>query len=349
MGLKRVAAFRFLVPGMILSIILALLAYFGSHLSKSFTGTPLVGPILLAILLGVLVRNLFPLPEQFDPGIRFSFRRLLRLGVIGLGFDFSAHEILSVGFRGLLLDLLIIVGVYGVALLIGRKNGLPETLSLLLGTGTAICGASAIVAANSVIRAKDEEVAFSVATVTLFGTLSMFLFPLANRVFHLPESVYGAWAGSSIHEVGQVIGATLPYSLVSLKLGTVLKLTRVALLLPVILFLEAILLLRSSDGKHPAEGRRGQHFPWFVAGFAGIVLLNFLVVLPQSLLGILQTIDAGILAVSMAAMGLETHLSRLVRFGWKPVGLGIFLWAFVSGFGLLLALLLYGHQGSAPV
>ena len=337
-----------LLPGILLSVGLAILAYGGSLLSRHLTGSLLVGPILLAILLGVLVRNLLPVHGHFEAGIHFSFRRLLRLGVVGLGFDFSAHEILSVGLRGLLLDLLVIASVYGAAVWLGRRRGLPDSLSLLLGTGTAICGASAIVAANSVIRGKDEEVAFSVATVTIFGTLSMFLFPLANRLIHLPDSVYGAWAGSSIHEVGQVIGATLPYSHESLRTGTVLKLTRVALLLPVVLLLEAMILFRSRKGER-SHGDHARHFPWFVAAFAGVVLLNFLIAIPPQLLSVLQKIDAGILAVAMVGMGLETHLSRLVRFGWKPVGLGFLLWIFVTGAGLALSLLIYGHHGPAGV
>ncbi len=337
-----------LVPGTLLCVLLAALAYEGSLLSRHLTGSVLAGPILLAILLGVVVRNLLPVHGRFDPGIQFSFRRLLRLGVIGLGFDFSAREILSVGLRGFLLDIAVILLVYGVALWIGRRRDLPESLSLLLGTGTAICGASAIVAANSVIRARDEEVAFSVATVTIFGTLSMFLFPLANRLLHLPDAVYGAWAGSSIHEVGQVIGATLPYSQESLQIGTVLKLTRVALLLPVVLLLEGMLLLRRRQSEG-ARGHHARHFPWFVAAFAGVVLLNFIVALPPSLLSLLQKLDAGILAVAMAAMGLETHLSRLVRFGWRPVDLGFMRWIYVTVVGLALAMLLYGHPKTTGV
>ncbi|MEC4682192.1 MAG: putative sulfate exporter family transporter [Nitrospirota bacterium] len=331
-----------ILPGLLLSSALAIFAYVTSELSRHLTGAPLVGPILVAILAGVLVRNLLPLRSGFDQGIRFSFRRLLRVGVVGLGFDFSAHDILTVGVRGMILDLAIVALVYGAALLLGQRRGLSNNLALLLGTGTAICGASAIVAANSVIRAKDEEVAFSVATVTIFGTLSMFLFPLANRFLHLSDIVYGAWAGSSIHEVGQVIGATLPYSQSSLQLGTILKLTRVALLLPVILLLESILLLRSKVDAEGKSGHPGQ-FPWFVLGFAGVVVLNFLLPLPPLVLSALKAADTGILAVSMAAMGLETHLSRLVHFGWKPVRLGISLWIFVSVAGLLLSSLLYGH------
>ncbi len=332
------------LPGLILSLGLAGLSYAVSLLERSLTGVLLVGPILLAILLGVLGRNLFRLPEVLDPGIRFSFRPLLRLGVIGLGFDFSAHEILSVGPRGFLLDLSVILAVYGASFWIGRKKKLPDTLSLLLGTGTAICGASAIVAVNSVVKGRDEEVAFSVATVTLFGTLSMFLFPLADRFLHLPAVVYGAWAGSSIHEVGQVIGATLPYSHESLELGTVLKLTRIAFLLPVILILEGILLSQSRGT--PKKGDRARHFPWFVVGFGGVVAMNVFVPIPPALLETLQEIDAAVLTVAMAAMGLETRLSRLVRFGLKPVGLGLLLWIFVSVMGLILSIFLYSSDGT---
>lgn len=333
------------LPGVLLSILLAILATVGSRLIARVAGTPVAGPILLAILLGILVRNLRPLPSSFELGISFAFRRLLRLGIVGLGFAFSARSLLGIGLRGLVLDLSVIGAVYAAALWFGRKKGLPDNLSLLLGTGTAICGASAIVAANAVVRGKDEEVAFSVATVTLFGTLSMFLFPVADRFLHLSAAVYGAWSGSSIHEIGQVIGATLPYSRESLELGTLLKLTRVALLLPVVLLLEAFVVARtSSEGLRTPEKRS---FPWFVVAFAGVVALNFLLPLPPPLLHLLQTADSAVLAVAMAAMGLETHLSRLFSFGMRPMASGLFLWLFVSVTGLFLSWLLYG-QGTLP-
>lgn len=331
-----------LLPGLALSCSLAGLAFWASALSRHFTGTSVAGPILLAILAGLFVRNVVFLPDRYGPGIRFSFRRLLRIGVIGLGFDFSAKDILSVGGRGLALDLMIIALVYGAALFLAKREGLSTGLALLLGTGTAICGASAIVAANAVIRGKDEEVAFSVASVTLFGTLSMFLFPLGDRLFHLSNAVYGAWAGSSIHEVGQVIGATLPYSRESLQLGTVLKLTRVALLLPVILFLEAAMQW-NGRGKERSSSGHAHHFPWFVLGFAAIVVFNFSFPVPPRFLSLLQVTDSAVLAVSMAAMGLETDLSKMLRFGWKPFQLGVSLWIFVSMAGLLLSTLLYAH------
>ena len=333
---------RPLLPGLLLSVLLAVLATVTSREIAKVTGIAIAGPILLAILFGIAVRNVRPLPHSLDPGISFSFRTLLRLGIVGLGFDFSARELVGIGLRGLILDLAIIVSVYLVALWFGRLRGLPDNLSLLLGTGTAICGASAIVAANGVIRGKDEEVAYSVATVTLFGTLSMFLYPVVRRLLHLPPDVYGAWSGSSIHEIGQVVGATLPYSKEALELGTMLKLTRVALLLPVVLLLEAYVLARAR-AKNPDQGRGKRHFPWFVGAFAGVVLLNFLLPLPPKILQLLQEGDAAILAVAMAAMGLETHLSRIFRFGVRPLASGIFLWIFVSLAGLGLSLLLYGH------
>lgn len=335
-----------LFPGLLLSVLLAILATFVSREIASLAGIAVAGPILLAILFGILVRNIRPLPGFLDPGISFSFRTLLRVGIVGLGFDFSARALAGIGLRGLILDLSIIVLVYLAALWFGRLRGLPDTLSLLLGTGTAICGASAIVAANGVVRGKDEEVAYAVATVTLFGTLSMFLYPVIRHLLHLPPAVYGAWSGSSIHEIGQVVGATLPYSKEALELGTLLKLTRVALLLPVVLLLEVYILTRAR-AESPTQEKGKRQVPWFVVAFAGVVLLNFLIPLPPRMLHLLQGGDAAILAVAMAAMGLETHLSRILRFGVRPLASGVFLWLFVSLTGLALSVLLYGH-GSLP-
>lgn len=304
-----------------------------------------VGAVMLAIILGTMFRQFVPVSSRMEPGIRFAFRKILRIGVAGLGFSLTFTDIREVGFRGILLDTALIAGTYLFAVALGKWLQLGESLPWLLATGTAICGASAVVAANSVLKAKDEEVAFSVATVTLFGTMSMFLFPIIARFAGIPVPIYGAWAGSSIHEVAQVIGATMNISPEALDFATILKLTRVAFLLPVLILLEILLIKKGAQvisGK--GLSRRKEHFPWFVVGFGSIVVLNSLHIFPDTLLSLLQKGDTWLLAVSMAALGLETHLGRILTVGPSAVKAGFWLWIFVSVWGFVLSLALFGHS-----
>jgi uncharacterized integral membrane protein (TIGR00698 family) len=329
---------RHILPGLVLTSAIALAAKLISSIDFLKAHLPL-GPVMLAILLGIAVRNLVPVHGIFEGGIRFSFRQVLRLGVAGLGFALTFGEIVSVGVKGFLLDTLVILGTYLFARLLVRPLGLSQEISWLLATGTAICGASAVAAANSVVKAKDEEVAFAVKNVTFFGTLSMFLFPAIEHWMGFPFSVYGAWAGSSIHEVAQVIGATVNVSPSALALGTILKLTRVVFLLPVIILLEFLIL---KGRREKGSSSRSEHFPWFVVAFAIVVGINSMHLISQSVTSFLNNVDSILLAVAMAGLGLETRLSKVFHVGVAPVKAGVALWIFVSVLGLILSWAFYG-------
>lgn len=338
-----------ILPGLMLCGILALSAQLVSE-SSLLKGHFPVGAVMLAIILGTGFRHFIPISPRMEPGIRFAFRRILRIGVAGLGFGLTYADIREVGFRGILLDTILIAGTYLFSVALRKWLRLGENLPWLLATGTAICGASAVVAANSVLKAKEEEVAFSVATVTLFGTLSMFLYPVIARFLGIPIPIYGAWAGSSIHEVAQVIGATMNISPQALDFATILKLTRVAFLLPVLVMLEILLLRHGTEAiSRTGLSNRKEHFPWFVVGFGAIVVLNSLRLFPSTLLAVLQKGDTWLLAVSMAALGLETHLGRILTVGPSAVKAGFWLWIFVSVWGFVLSLALFGHSFHLPL
>jgi uncharacterized integral membrane protein (TIGR00698 family) len=330
-----------ILPGIILCGVLAFSAQALSDIPFLKGHFP-VGAVMVAILLGTAARQFIPIGASMEPGIRFAFKRVLRLGVAGLGFSLTLSDIEAVGFRGLFLDTALITGTYFFALALRRWLKMGQDLPWLIATGTAICGASAVVAANSVLKAKDEEVAFSVATVTLFGTLSMFLFPLIAHLGGIPIPIYGAWAGSSIHEVAQVIGATMNISSQALDFATILKLTRVAFLLPVLIILE-ILLVRKNQEIVSKNQNRVEHFPWFVVGFTMIVIVNSTHFLSPAVTVLFQHADTWLLALSMAALGLETHLGKVLSVGRTAMMAGFWLWIFVSLWGLILSAVIFGH------
>src|SRR5580704_11177936 len=196
-----------------------------------------VSALMIAIVLGMLVRNTVGLPAACAPGVRFALRRILRLAVMLLGFQLSARQIAEVGGMGLFVVAVTLGGAFCFTVWLGRRLGVDRKLSELIAAGTSICGASAIVATNAVTEGSDEDVAYAIAVVTLFGCASMLLYPFGDALMHMPAHAYGLWAGASIHETAQVLAASFQGGVVSGRIGAVTKLSRVMLLAPVVLTL----------------------------------------------------------------------------------------------------------------
>jgi uncharacterized integral membrane protein (TIGR00698 family) len=211
-------------------------------------------------------------------------------------------------------------------------------LTELIAAGTSICGASAVIAVNAVTDGSDEDVAYSVGTVTLFGTASMFLYPALVHVLHLTPSSFGLWAGASIHEVAQVVAAAFQDGKISGQIGTISKLSRVMLLAPVAL----ALALRSASKTSTTFDIKQITIPWFVLGFVAMVGVSSLNIIPAHIRTTLITIDQFLLCVSLAAMGLETHFDKLKNLGAKPMILAACAWIFIAvvSYGLVRALYL---------
>ncbi|HEY8578434.1 MAG TPA: putative sulfate exporter family transporter, partial [Beijerinckiaceae bacterium] len=215
---------------------------------------------------------------------------------------------------------------------LGRLLGVEPGLSELIASGTAICGASAIVATNSVTRAPQEDVIYSVACVTFFGTLAMFALPALYQPLALSAQEYGLWAGGSIHEVAQVVAAGFQVGQAEGETAMVSKLLRVAAMAPMILWLGAA-RRGKSDGPAPP-------IPWFVVGFAAVIILNSALDVPAAVRQGAQLLTVFLLTMSLAALGLETDLRKLRLKGPRPLALGAAAWLFVMGAMLLGVFLL---------
>lgn len=292
-----------------------------------------VSALMIAILLGMLVRNTVGVPAACVPGIKFSLRRILRFAIVLLGFQLSGRQIAEVGGTGLL----IVGATLGAAFLfttwLGKRLQVDPKLSQLIAAGTSICGASAVVATNAVTEGTDEDVAYAIAVVTLFGSLSMVLYPVACALLQIPPHAYGLWAGASIHETAQVLAAAFQGGAVSGQLGAVSKLSRVMLLAPVVLLL-GWASRRKEEGA--SETRRKVPVPLFVIGFIAVIALNSSGIVPAPATKVLVQIDQFLLALSLGAMGLETSLRKVREAGLRPLLLGSGAWLFISGFSFTL-------------
>jgi Predicted membrane protein len=315
------------LPGILLTAAIALAAL----TIRSLTGLAALSPLIVSIILGMAVRNLVSLPTAVDAGITFSLKRILRVGIVLLGLQVTAMQILSLGGAGLVMVALTLVSTFVAIRIVGRLMGVDRSLTDLIAAGTSVCGASAIIAANTVVRGREEHVAYAVACVTLFGSLAMLTYPLLAAPLGLDARGYGLWSGVTIHEVAQVVAASFQGGEVSGQFGTISKLARVVMLAPLIMTLA--LAMRSGSG----EGARASApMPWFVFGFIGMMLLNSAIIIPADVTAKIVVLTNFLLAMALAAMGLQANIGKLRAEGWRPLALGAFGWLFIATFGLVM-------------
>ena len=218
------------IPGLLLTAGVAGLAF----ALRRVPGVAMLSPMILATLIGMTLHNVFGTPAWAKPGITFSLKRVLRLGIILLGLQLMASQVAQVGFAGVGVIAATLVATFVFTKWLGRVMGVDAKLTELIGAGTSICGASAVIATNTVTRGSDEDVAYAVACVTVFGSLSMLLYPLLPGLLHLSPAAFGLWSGASIHEIAQVVAAAFQDGAHAGEVGTVAKLTRVMMLAPVV-------------------------------------------------------------------------------------------------------------------
>lgn len=313
---------RLLVPGLAL---VAAIVVVSDHIPDYVSGT---SALIWALALGAVIANSGLLRPSMAPGIRVSSRRILRIGVALLGIRLSLGTVGDLGLRTIVVIIGSLVVTFAATLAIGRLLGVSKPLTLLIATGTSICGASAIVAMESVSEANREEAAFALATVTALGTVAMVGLPFLRTPIGLNMTDYGIWSGASVHEVAQVVGATAGTSAVALKIGTLVKLARVALLAPLV-FGFAV-----SRGRGRPAGT--PFVPLFVIGFLTLAAVRTTGVLPSRIVADLTRIDVLVLAAGMAGLGLGLELSRLRGLGHRPLLLGLASWFVIAVVSLAL-------------
>ncbi len=318
-----------LVPGLAMTATIAAAAF----ALRQLPGIALLSPLILSILIGIAVHNIVGTPARAKPGVGFSLRRILRFAIILLGFQLTAAQIVAVGGTGLALIVVTLVSTFAFTTWMGRVLGVDRKLAQLIAAGTSICGASAVIATNTVTEAHDEDVAYAIACVTVFGSIAMFVYPMLPGLLHLTPESYGLWAGSSIHEVAQVVAAAFQGGSHAGEIGTIAKLSRVMMLAPVVIGLGVMARRRQ------AERSGGGHkvpLPWFVVGFIALVGLNSVIAVPEETRGVIVVVTTFLLSMALAAMGLETDIRKLRAKGLRPLFLGLAAFLFIATFSLTL-------------
>lgn len=317
-----------LLPGALLTCVIAGAAF----ALRGLPGLGLFSPMILAVIVGMLFANIVRVQPTSLEGINFCQRSLLRFGIVLLGFQVTAGQFVAIGASGLGIAALSLIATFLFTLLIGRALGVEHGLTTLIAAGTAICGASAIAAVASVTRERDENAAYAVAMITLFGTLAMLALPLLATFLALNAQEFGLWAGASIHEVAQVIGASFQAGATAGETGTIAKLARVAMLAPLVLVLGSLATRKKTEEGAAARAP----VPWFIVGFAAAVLLNSLVELPFWTRSAIALSTSLLLTLGLAGMGLKTDFSQIRALGARPLMLAFAASLFIASFSLML-------------
>jgi len=312
-----------IVPGLALLAGIAAVAT-GLAIVASF-----LSPLVAGVVLGALVGNIVTLPERFAPGVGFGARSLLRVGVVLLGFRLSAGDLVGLGASGLAVVALVVGLTFTGTRWLARRLGVSEDLGLLVATGYSICGASAIAAMDGVVHADEEETAYAITLVTLCGTLSIFVLPLIAEPLGLSGEAFGTWVGGSVHDVGQVLATASHGNADAVAAATVVKLTRVVLLAPLV----ALVAIRRRRRAIPSSttGELPPVLPLFVAGFLAASALRSTGVLPDGTLDGIATAEKLVLTVALVGLGMGVRIQRMLRIGGRPLLLGLLSWVLVAG------------------
>ncbi|MBX0299679.1 putative sulfate exporter family transporter [Cryobacterium sp. 1639] len=317
------------------------------------TAVPAVPLLTVAVLLGIIVGQLHvlrpALAGPLQPGLSVAAHRLMRLGVVLLGLKLSLVDIIGLGWVTITSTVLIVLLTFFGTLWLGRLVGLPGHEPLLIATGFAICGASAIGAMSATINAKDRETATPVALVTLCGTLAIGVLPLLWHPLGLTDLQFGHWVGAGVHDVGQVVATAQIAGSAALAVAVVVKLTRVLMLAPIVAGVAvyerrrelAMVGASASAGVAGAESGSAaappatvQHrppvIPLFVAGFLAMVLVRTFIPLPATVLDAADLVQTVLLAMALFGLGTAVRLGELVRTGGRALGVGLTSWLLIA-------------------
>ena len=292
-------------------------------------------PMIIAIIAGVGLNSMIGAQPALAAGISLAGKSLLRVAVALLGLQLTLRDISDIGLSGLLVAALAVVLTYLFTLFVGRTLKVDTRLTHLIAAGTSICGASAVAATNTVVKARDEDVSYAVGCVTLFGTIAMVCFPIVNEWLLLGPRLYGIWTGASVHEVAQVVGAAFQGGAEAGHFGVVTKLTRVLMLAPVIVVLGNLMTSAA-----PGRTRAQANVPAFVIAFIVLAVANSIDLIPGPVSQPLVAITPVLLTAALGALGLGTSFRALRAEGTRPLLLALAAALFISATTFLLVRLI---------
>lgn len=336
------------IPGILFATIVALVAMEMSSRYPALSKNGL-SVLTLAILVGIAIGNM-PiyrfLISSCGSGINFSKQKVLRLGIVLYGFRLTFQDIGTVGINGIVVDSIILLTTFILAAYIGmRYFKLDRDTSFLIGAGSSICGAAAILATEPILKASNDRVTVAISTIVIFGTVAIFLYPalysflILNYAEYLTPSTFGIYIGSTVHEVAQVVATANAIGEEVTNTAVIAKMVRVMMLAPFLIALSAYIAIFASSRHLDAISAESKEksfikfFPVFAIFFLIAIVINSTEIISPSMRNIITTFDNFILALAMGALGLTTHLSAIAKAGIKPLQLAaiLFVWLLIGG------------------
>ena len=290
----------------------------------------------------LLTKNVFGSVYILQDGVGYTAKKLLQYAIILLGFGLNLYTVFAVGGQSLFIIFFTLSATFLTAFLVGKLLQLDGVMTTLIGVGTAICGGSAIAATAPIINAKDEDIVHAISTIFLFNILAVFIFPALGHFLHLGDTGFGMWAGTAINDTSSVVAAATSWSTsvgnnTALTVATVVKLTRTLMIVPIALVLAFYMTQVNKKG---VSERHTFHFskvfPWFVLGFVAASIITTFIPMSSSVSYFLVSLGKFIIVMAMSAIGLNTHLKKLLKNGIRPITVGLFCWFAVAVVSLLV-------------
>jgi uncharacterized integral membrane protein (TIGR00698 family) len=308
---------KYFLIGILHVLVISLAAFAAAQINWMIAAA--ISPLIIGIIGGIALSPYYHHQEHLAQGINFCAKKLLRAGIILYGFRVSLNGILDLGIHGVLMAAIIVAGIFLLATYVGPKFfGLDRETSMLVGCGSAVCGAAAVMALESTLKSSSSKSSVALGTVIIYGLLAMFIYPIVYRLGLVPFNHYweGFYAGGTIHEVANVVGAAGGVSPQTEEIGVVVKMIRVILLVPLLLIVSMTPM-----------GRKGGKItiPWFALGFLLCIGLNAVLPLNAAMSHGLVLIDTLLLTMAMTALGMEMKLSKFREAGGRAFALGGFL------------------------
>lgn len=318
------------VPGIGLTL---LITFVGFAVHDRFDA---VSPLVASLAIGVALGNLGAVPAVCAPGVKFSAKKILRLGIVLLGSQLAVSQVVELGGAELAVVIVVVAATFLGTMWLGPRLGVSRPLSLLVATGFSICGASAVAAMEGVAEADEEEVTYAIALVTLCGSLAIILLPALRNVVGLDAAeMFGAWVGASVHDVAQVIATSSTGGDSAVQSATVVKLSRVVLLAPLVAMVSVWLRTPRAGLTSKSTSSKVSVVPIFVVGFIAMILVRTTGVLSDDVLSTLKTIEQWCLASALVGLGAEVRLSKLLRVGGRPLALAGISWGAIATLSLV--------------
>jgi len=307
-----------------------------------------LSPLVIGIVMGIFYANTLhnQTPSQWQSGVTFSGKKILRFAIVLYGFRITFQQIAEVGMDGFLVSLIMLSSTLILGSWLGTKIfGMDKDTSILTASGAAVCGAAAVLATEPVLKAEEHKTAIAVSMVVLFGTISMFLYPVlyttlienATGFLHMTAREFGIYVGGTIHEVAQVVAvpASIPGAHEEMaNAAVIVKMTRVIMIAPMLIVLGLYLAYSAKREGEEVSGKTKLVIPWFAVYFILVAGFNSLHLLPQNMVDLINEIDTFLLTMAMTALGMGTIFSKFKGLGLAPVytALGMFVWLVVGGF-----------------